>query len=373
MRKKTNGEVVKALKNSDELEAFKKANEVCLVYFGENAEDLKAVESVAREQDDYVFGKIKDKAVMEKEGAKEGMVILYKQFDELKNVMTEKISKKSLVDFANAHSTPLVMKFDDKAAQLMFGKNVPGIILYRDEKAANAKDLDEIMRKAAEKIKGKLQVSTTDIKEGLQARLAEYIGVKAADLPTVRIADTKVDLKKYNMEGEITVDNIVKFVEDWEQGKLKPHLKTQEIPKEQKGPVFTLVGKAFDKEVINNDKDVLVKFYAPWCGHCKKLAPIYEELAKKYKDNDKLLIAECDATENEVEQVSITGFPTIKFWPGGKKSKAIDFNGDRTIDGFEKFLRDHCTNKFEIKTEEKKEEKKEKKEEKKDDKKKGDL
>ena len=314
MRKKTTGEAVKTLKSLKELEDFKKANDVCLVYFGDNSEDLKEIESVAREYEDYVFGKVSDKRVMTENKAKERSIVLFKSFDELRNDMTEEIKKKNIISFANAHSNPLVMKFDDKAAQLVFGKNVPGLILYRDEKGSNTKDLDDILRKVAEKVKGKVQVCVTDIKDGLQSRLAEYIGVKKEDLPTLRMADTRVDLKKYNYEGTITVDGVMEFIKKWESNSLKPFLKTQDIPKEQKGPVFTLVGKAFEKEVLKSDRDVLVKFYAPWCGHCKKLAPIYEDLAKKYKDNKKLLIAECDATENEIESVSITGFPTIKFW-----------------------------------------------------------
>ncbi len=41
-----------------------------------------------------------------------------------------------------------------------------------------------------------------------------------------------------------------------------------------------VVAKNF-KEVVDQDKDVLIKFYAPWCGHCKKLAPVWDELAEK--------------------------------------------------------------------------------------------
>jgi len=46
-------------------------------------------------------------------------------------------------------------------------------------------------------------------------------------------------------------------------------LKTEEIPATNDEPVKVLVGKNFDQIVINNENDVLVEFYAPWCGHCK--------------------------------------------------------------------------------------------------------
>ena len=92
----------------------------------------------------------------------------------------------------------------------------------------------------------------------------------------------------------------------------------------------------------------LLSSMLPWCGHCKKLAPDYIEIAKKLKNNKKLLIAEIDATANEIETVRISGFPTLKLWPAGDKSKAVDYRGNRTIADMEKFLKEHVTNKLEI-------------------------
>ncbi len=52
-----------------------------------------------------------------------------------------------------------------------------------------------------------------------------------------------------------------------------------------------MVAANFDKVVKDASKDVLIEFYAPWCGHCKQLEPIYKDLAKKLKSETNLVIA----------------------------------------------------------------------------------
>lgn len=336
MKKKT-GPATKTLKTVEEIEDFHKGSDVSLVYFGDDASHSEIFNKVARTIDDIVFA-IAPKELAEKFNSTSGKVSLYKKFDELQNHLAEDLTEENIKKFISTYGTPLVMGFDEKSAQLVFGKNTPGLFLYRDKNAETTESLDKTVKELAQKLKGKIQVVITDIKEGLETRLADYIGIKSEDLPTVRIHDTTSDLKKYTLAGDLTSENILKFVEDWTSGALKPTLKSEEIPTEQKDNVITLVGKSFNDIVLDNEKDVLVEFYAPWCGHCKKLTPIYEELATDLKANKNLIIAKMDSTANEVEGVSVQGFPTIKFWPKGKKSSPIDFTEERTVEGFKKFL-----------------------------------
>lgn len=77
------------------------------------------------------------------------------------------------------------------------------------------------------------------------------------------------------------VETFEDFLQKLKDGELEPYLKSEPIPDDNSGPVITAVAKNFDDVVINNGKDTLVEFYAPWCGHCKKLAPVFDELGEK--------------------------------------------------------------------------------------------
>jgi Thioredoxin len=77
------------------------------------------------------------------------------------------------------------------------------------------------------------------------------------------------------------VEVLDQFLKDIKADKLEPYMKSEPIPLDNSGSVVVAVGKNFDDVVTNVKKDVLIEFYAPWCGHCKKLAPIFDDLGDK--------------------------------------------------------------------------------------------
>lgn len=78
------------------------------------------------------------------------------------------------------------------------------------------------------------------------------------------------------------MENFETFLTQLSNGELEPYIKSEPIPA-QDGPVAVAVAKNFEELVTNSEKDVLIEFYAPWCGHCKKLAPTYDELGEKVR------------------------------------------------------------------------------------------
>jgi protein disulfide-isomerase A6 len=134
-------------------------------------------------------------------------------------------------------------------------------------------------------------------------------------------------------EGGRTADAFVKFLNDKAGTGIF-------IPKE---PTFVKVLTAanFDDIVKDTTKDVLVEFYAPWCGHCKSLTPKYEIVARTYANEPNIVIAKMDADDSLNRPVGtkygVSGFPTIKFFPKGNKD-GEEYSAGREVDDFVKFI-----------------------------------
>ncbi|RMD39799.1 hypothetical protein DV735_g5325, partial [Chaetothyriales sp. CBS 134920] len=115
------------------------------------------------------------------------------------------------------------------------------------------------------------------------------------------------------------------------------------IPSTLASSVLNLRPDNFDKVVFESGKPALVEFFAPWCGHCKNLAPTYEELATAFSSHGaKVSIANVDADEHKSlgKKYGVQGFPTLKWFSGKKGEEPEEYNGGRDLESLTKFIQD---------------------------------
>nr|XP_025041162.1 protein disulfide-isomerase A2 [Pelodiscus sinensis] len=174
---------------------------------------------------------------------------------------------------------------------------------------------------------------------GEGAQVLPYFGLQSDAVPTMRFIKLESSQKFRMAPEDFAPEAMGAFVRDVLDGKVQPHLMSQELPEDwDKQPVKVLVGKNFERVAYDEAKNVFVKFYAPWCTHCKEMAPVWEELAEKYKDHENIVIAKLDATANEIANLTIHGYPTLHYFPAGPGRKMIEYKSTRDLETFSKFL-----------------------------------
>ena len=338
-----------SLLSKDTLEEFKTTDKVVLVgYFASDDKTSNQTFSALAEsmRDEYIFGAISDSELAKAEGVKQPSVVLYKDFDEGKDIHSGAFTEEAIQTFAKTASTPLVGEVGPETYQGYMAAGIPLAYIF-SETAEERADLAKALKPIAEKYKGKINFATID---------AKAFGAHAGNLnlptdkwPAFAIQDTATD-EKYPFDGnKLTEKKVGAFVKEYADGKLKPSVKSEPVPEKNDGPVSIIVATNF-KDIVETDKDVLVEYYAPWCGHCKALAPTYEKLGELYQSNgfgDKVLIAKVDATANDVPE-KIQGFPTIKLYPAGKKTEPVDYSGSRTMDDLANFIKENGSNKVDV-------------------------
>jgi thioredoxin 1 len=87
------------------------------------------------------------------------------------------------------------------------------------------------------------------------------------------------------------------------------------------GSVIELTDATFDNTVHNSDVPVLVDFWAPWCGPCKMIAPIIQEIAEEYKDKAKICKLDTDEARDSAMEFGISAIPTIILFKDGQVQK----------------------------------------------------
>ena len=167
-------------------------------------------------------------------------------------------------------------------------------------------------------------------------------GGNAEDVRVPRTVEAYMDyMKKYVKVEEPKAEEKVeepkaeeKKVEEPKAEEPKAEEKKAEEPKvEKKAEVLSLTKETFDVEL--GKKPLAVKFFAPWCGHCKRLAPTWKEFAESRADAP-YTVAEVDCTQQSelCSRFKVRGYPTILFV---KSDSNTEYNGARTLDGLQKW------------------------------------
>lgn len=341
----------KELSTVEAFETFVSKDEVSVIgLFAKDSSDLKAAFlSVADKLRESIrFGHSSAAAVLEKQGVKDAVVLfrpkhMTNKFEPASvTYTTESSNAQKLETFIRENYHGLVglrtrengQDFKQPLVIAYYGvdyvKNPKGTNYWRNR-----------VLKVAKQFVGQFTFAIS-AKDDFQHELNEFgYDYVPSEKPLVFVKAE--DGKKYAMKEEFSVENFESFLNQVVAGELDPYIKSEPVPSDNSGPVKVAVAKNFDEVVTNNDKDILVEFYAPWCGHCKKLAPVFDELGEKLK-GESVEIVKMDATANDVPSgFEVRGFPTLFWLPKDDKSKPVKYEGGREVDDFIKYIAKHAS------------------------------
>ncbi|KAK1441724.1 hypothetical protein BgAZ_500560 [Babesia gibsoni] len=149
-------------------------------------------------------------------------------------------------------------------------------------------------------------------------------------------------------DGSLSQVKLMNFVRDLRNGRIKHFVKSEPpVPSRiNTGVVKVVVGEDFNHKVIESDEDVLILFYTPWSGHSHNAKRVFRDLGRRVKGLSSLLIANFDAFNNEVENVSLSAYPTVMLYPHGDKHKPLLYQGDIALEPLASFLEKGCKKQF---------------------------
>ena len=351
------------LNSLKDIKSYENPSERRLIYFGNDPKNLKEYEKFIDTHEGTIYGWVKDEKLTKEYGKSPETVVLYKNFDSPNYVDIKEITNENIKNIFDLNEYPLMYDFCDSLLRQVFGTYMPAIILLKKDKEISS--LDKTYLSMAEKYRGKLLFCKDEIGSKFGERIVRIANITNKSESTSLIFDFVKGFNKWKFEDfykEFNEKNLEMFLKDWIDGKIKPPIKSEEIPKTQEGPVYKIVNKSFKKEVMENDLNVFVKFYSPNCPHCIRLEPTYKELAEKLKYNKYIRIAEYNLKDNDFDEFKIRGYPTLVMFKAGEKDKHIIYNGNRTVEDMMNFVISNLGNSEEI-IKKKEEEKKKKLEE----------
>lgn len=268
------------VKSEEDLAKLQDTHDVFVlgVFSASDSDNAKRFVTLAGQDDGHIFAITTAAEVKGKLGVEADSVIVLKSFDDLRSDLTisADVTDEQILDFVNGNSQPLIQEFSQQTAQKIFSSKITKhVLFFTDKSAGHHQTVTETYKEVAQQFKGKLLFVNVPTSE---KKVLDFFDIKETDAPQTILADlgSESGIKKYKYSGDHSAASTAAFFGDFFAGNLKPFLKSEQPDEDDTtGDVVVLRGTTFQDIVMNNSNDVLVEFYAPWCGHCKNLGKNY--------------------------------------------------------------------------------------------------
>lgn len=334
------------------LAEFQKADKLVVLAYVSSTTKAPAPEFSAtadKLRDEFLFGITSDAAAIAAAGVTPPAIVVYRSFDEH---VTEYPYPPSAATIPELESwiqqlaIPILGEVNGETFALYATSSKPLAYLFLDPTDEKSEETIAVLKPVAAKYRSEMNFVWIDATKF--GEHAKALNLAEPKWPSFVIQKLEDQLKyPYDQNKPVEAEAISAMVGDYLAGKLLPKLKSQPIPESQNESVFTLVSEQFDEVVYDDSKDVFVEFYATWCGHCKRLKPIWDSLGDHFAEvKDQLVIAKMESTENDLPASApfrISGFPTLKFKPAGSR-EFLEYNGDRELESLVAYVEEHAKN-----------------------------
>jgi len=308
-------------------------------YVAPDSDNLQVWQNVAngRKLEDFELAHVTDESLFN--GQSKDSVVIFR-YDEDPIVYNAQYDSDLITAWVLSEAYPLIDELGPKIWTRSQTTKSPLLAIFVKEVGEETFALTKTIAKS---FKGRVLTSYS-----AYGQLAERWGASGKVIPTaiyVKWIGEEPKMVIYNEEAAaFDAETGVAFVNEAIAGTYQGYKKSEPIPAANDDAVKVIVGKTFEQIVLDKEKDVFVEFYAPWCGHCKKLAPVWDELGEIFEDKaPHLVIAKIDATANSYpETLDVKGFPTLIFFPADNK-QGITYNEERDLENLKDFIVEHAS------------------------------
>lgn len=270
------------------------------------------------------------------------------------------VSAATIGEFVDNNKLDAVTHFSQETASLLFRPNVPDhLMMFTSGKPEDAEESARAVAALQEVARAGINQRrfTALVVDDSHALMWRHFGADPELTPVVMMVHAPEEagppgsealpVLRYEMDQDAEVDaaSLRRFVDDYFAGRLTAEVVTEDEESiGVDGAALAVTAENFERIVLDEERDVLLMFYAPWCAYCKQFAPDYAEVTRRLSAVSSVLVAQIDATQNEVDHPSakVRGFPTLMLYPAGGNGAAVEYNGNREVEDVISFLREEA-------------------------------